>query len=152
MRLKPAALILATLLVAGCGGGESGRKDPDGSVGRPPPGRTKPPPPPPMVRQKAEPGVGKNGRGIGAGPMATPVRAYFRTRERIVFDMQVKPAVNLYKAEHGYFPKSQEEFTEKIIKKNGIKLPELPAGHRYVYEPKTGELVVESPGSSPLKN
>ena len=42
-------------------------------------------------------------------------------------------------------PKSHEEFMQRIIKDNDIVLPELPGGRRYVYDPKTGELMVEQP-------
>ena len=178
MRPTAAALILAVLTVAGCGGGESGRNGPDNSAGPPevenplppavgnplppavenplPPVAKKPLPPAtgakrPLSRQqsekerwKAEAGVGKKGRGLGRGVVTTPIRAYFRTRQKLVFDMQVRPAVRLYRAQHEHFPKSHEEFMKEIIKKNNIKLPELPAGHSYVYEPQTGELMVES--------
>ena len=33
----------------------------------------------------------------------------------------------------------------KIIKANNIHLPELPDGDRYMYDPKTEQLMVESP-------
>ena len=34
---------------------------------------------------------------------------------------------------------------EKIIKENMIKLPELPEGHKYVYDPMLKTLMVEKP-------
>jgi len=34
---------------------------------------------------------------------------------------------------------------EKIIKANNISLPELPEGHKYVYDPKLEMLMVEKP-------
>ena len=34
---------------------------------------------------------------------------------------------------------------EKIIKAGGIRLPPLPPGHRYVYDPATEQLLVEQP-------
>ncbi len=93
---------------------------------------------------KAEAGVGKKGRGYGAGMVTTPVAALFSVRERLAFD-QVTQAMNLYKATNEHAPKSHEEFMEKIIKENGIKLPQLPAGERYLYDPKTEQLTVERP-------
>jgi hypothetical protein len=93
---------------------------------------------------KAEPGVGKKGRGYGAGMVTTPIAAYFSVRERLAFD-QVAHAMDLYKATNEHGPKSHEEFMEKIIKENGIKLPQLPAGERYLYDPKTEQLMVERP-------
>ena len=40
---------------------------------------------------------------------------------------------------------SHEEFMEKIVQANNIRLPELPEGHRYLYDPTTNELMVERP-------
>jgi hypothetical protein len=55
--------------------------------------------------------------------------------------------MDVYKAldPNGRGPKTHEEFMEKIIRANDIKLPELPSGHRYVYDPVQGELLVEQP-------
>lgn len=100
---------------------------------------------PGTVRNKAEVGVGAKGQGYGEGLVSTPAGAYFRTKERIAFDIQIKHAMNLFKAMENRAPKSHEEFMEKIVRANNIALPELPEGHRYVYDPKTEELMVESP-------
>ena len=52
-------------------------------------------------------------------------------------------ALALYKAEHdGRGPATHEEYMEKIIKKNRIKLPELPAGQEYLYDPPSEKLRV----------
>ena len=85
-------------------------------------------------------GVGK-GRGYGPGLVTTPVAAYFApgTMPRSV------PEAKLYKALNGNAPKTHEEFMQKIIKENAVNLPELPEGHRYVYDPSTEQLMVESP-------
>lgn len=98
-------------------------------------------------RVKAEPGVAKQGRVIGdkEGIIRTPVKALINTKQRAVFEFQVKPAVQLYEAEHGFKPKSHDEFMEKIIKPNNIELPELPEGHEYVWDPDEGELMVDRP-------
>jgi hypothetical protein len=53
--------------------------------------------------------------------------------------------MNLYKGEHGEFPKSHEQFMEVIIKANQIKLPDLPQDSKYVYDPAIGELMIEYP-------
>ena len=34
---------------------------------------------------------------------------------------------------------------ENVIKANQIKLPVLPPGHKYVYDPATKQLMVERP-------
>ena len=115
-----------------------------------------PPPPPPAATAtadaaatsanavKAEAGVGIKGRGYGGGMITEPIHQYFSIRERLAFD-QITHAVDLYKATNGNAPKSHEEFMTQIIKANGIALPKLPAGERYLYDPKTEQLMVERP-------
>jgi hypothetical protein len=116
-----------------------------------PPPPLLPPFPPPShsnpqtVVQKAEMGVGQKGRDYGTGPVAKPAAAYFAARERIAFDIQIPHAMNLFKSVEGRTPKSHEEFMEKIVRANQIQLPKLPEGHRYVYDPKQEQLMVERP-------
>lgn len=98
---------------------------------------------------KADVGVGKKGASLQQpGILTTPVFAYFRSQEQMAFRIQVPQALNLFEAEHGYKPRSHEEFWQEIIVKNNIRLPELPPGHRYVYDPQRGELMVEIPAGS----
>jgi hypothetical protein len=173
MRLTLAAALLAALGLAGCGeyepsqrrgrsaapeavgvaiedvssvppkrapGADTANSDtpkPDSSVGRPAPQEN-------VARKKAEVGVGKKGD-YRPGLITTPLRAYWKAQERIAFEIQIRHALDLYKATNGNFPKTQEEFDQQIIKANMIKLPELPQGHRYVYDPEQGELMVEYP-------
>jgi hypothetical protein len=116
---------------------------------------TQPPPPPapfvapqtPDTNQKeAQVGVGKKGRGYGLGVVATPAASLFAAKERIVFEIEIPEAMKLFKAMNdNKGPKSHDEFMEKIIKENRIKLPELPEGDRYQYDPKTEQLMVQSP-------
>lgn len=141
------ALLLVIVVLVGCG------KEPARPTA--PPKLTTvdeqtPPPPPPVVPKvpetvqvKAEKGVGDKGRGYGQGIVATPVAAYFSTKERVAFDIQIPEALKLFKATEDRMPKTHEEFMSKIIEANNIQLPTLPAGHRYVYDPKRGELMVE---------
>ncbi len=103
------------------------------------------PEPPPVVREEAKAGVSGKGQGYGQGPVATPVAAYFSTRERIIFQIQIPNAMKLFKGMEGRNPKSHEEFMAKIIKASSIVLPELanPETEKYVYDPETGQLMVE---------
>jgi hypothetical protein len=64
----------------------------------------------------------------------------------MVFETQIPKFMQLFKATEGRNPKSHEEFMNKIIKANYVKLPELPAGQTYVYDPQLGELMVQKPG------
>ena len=98
-------------------------------------------------RVEAGVGVGKKGHYGGGGPLVTPVEVYWRAQEKITFE-QVKHTLNLYKATNdNKGPATHEEFMQKIIKEGMIKLPELPAGHRYVYDPKQEQLLVERPAN-----
>ena len=89
--------------------------------------------------------MGKKGHGYGKGVIATPAASLWAVRERMVFEVQIPEAMKLFKATEDRAPKSHEEFMEKIIKANNIHLPELPEGDRYRYDPKTEQLMVESP-------
>lgn len=97
-----------------------------------------------MEQVKAESGVGIRGRATEGGLISQPVSSYFKARQSLVFG-QVTQALELHKALEGQYPKSQEEFMDKIVKANNLKLPELPEGHQYLYKPESGELMVERP-------
>ena len=170
MKLKLTALVLATGMAAGCGSYEPAAARPDQSGEQPGDATTEPaagsaatpatvpeaapgtapravPPPAPPVAQapntvvrKAEVGVGRQGRGYGRGLVATPAAAYFAARGRITFDIQIVKAMQLYQTNKGQAPKTHEEFMEEIIKKGLIRLPDLPAGERYVYHPDKVQL------------
>jgi multidrug efflux pump subunit AcrA (membrane-fusion protein) len=56
--------------------------------------------------------------------------------------LQLRLAVKLFKATHGDVPQTQEQFMEKVIRANGIELPELPKGHEYVWVPDREELTI----------
>jgi len=97
------------------------------------------------LRSKAEVGVGAKGRNYGMGPVATPIAAYFRTKERLAFDIQIPHAMQLYKAMHdNQGPKTHEQFMKEIIQENQIRLPDLRKGDRYLYDPAKEELMVET--------
>ena len=104
--------------------------------------------PPGGQRVLAEVGVGKKGqslkdeKGIG-GMIAQPARTLFAVEQRAVFDIQIPSAVKLFEATEGRKPKSHDEYMAMIIKANQIKLPELPPGQTYVYDPQVGELMVQ---------
>jgi hypothetical protein len=175
MRRNLTALILAAIVIGGCGGEDpfdpdrprrapatqaGGQLAPVDEQGNPIGGRSAPPPPPPpsgeqsqtgskvppppppppednTVRQGVQPGVSGKGEGLGPGPISTPISVYFRVPERLVFQVLIPQAMNLYKAEHERFPKTHEEFMQKIIAENGIALPKLRSPEeRYVYDPQ----------------
>lgn len=97
----------------------------------------------------AQPGVASQGRSLDGheGLLVTPVKVYFRAKEMAVFTIQVPGALQLYKANdpQGKAPQTHEDYMTHVINANNIKLPMLPPGHKYVYDPKTEELMVERP-------
>lgn len=118
---------------------------PPGAVVAPPAVET--PPPPATETVKAEQGVGIKGRSLDEyeGVVVTPVKTLFAFKEKAVFEIQIPQALTLFNASEGRNPTSHEEFMEKIVQANNIRLPELPEGHRYLYDPATNELMVERP-------
>lgn len=97
--------------------------------------------------EKAAVGAGAKGRDYGGeGFVTTPVEAFFRTGDRIAFEIHVPKNLQLYKAEHNNKgPKSHEEFMKVIIQEGGVELPELPEGDSYWYDAKTETLMVRHP-------
>jgi hypothetical protein len=112
-----------------------------------PPPATETPPPPETETVKAEQGVGIKGRSLDEyeGVVVTPVKTLFAVKENLVFTNQIPKALQLFNATEGRNPMSHEEFMEKIVQANNIRLPELAEGHRYLYDPTTNELMVERP-------
>ena len=137
------ALPLAASLGCDAGppaGGGQAAQEPTG----PPPIATEPV----MVQEKASVDLTKKGQAAAdykPGIITTPAKAYLRVPDRIAFEIQIPHAMNLYKAEHESFPKTHEQFMKDIIEANQIKLPELPPDSKYVYDPTTGELMIQYP-------
>jgi hypothetical protein len=99
---------------------------------------------PGTVLENAKVGDGAKGH-YSEGMILTPVATMFRAEEMIAFKIQIPQAMQYYKAEHEHAPKTHEEFMKKIIQDNHIELPELPEGQRFLYDPKTEQLMVERP-------
>lgn len=104
-------------------------------------------PAPPPAPMKAEAGVGKQGQSLknesGMGRMvAQPAITLFAVKQRVVFEIQIPQAMQLYQAEKGYKPKSHDDFMNFIVKANNINLPALPEGQVYKYDVEKGELWV----------
>lgn len=101
----------------------------------------------PIQAQKAVAGVGKKGQslknetGVGA-IIAGPARTLMNIEQKAVLEFQIPPAVQMFKATNGRFPKSHDEFMEKIVKFNRLQLPELPDGAVYRFNSEKGELWV----------
>jgi hypothetical protein len=94
-------------------------------------------------------GVGVKGRSLEGGSennpatlISAPAAAYFRTKEKIAFEIQIPQALNLYMAEKGRNPRNHDEFMREIVEANRIPLPKLPTGMVYRYDSEKGELWV----------
>jgi hypothetical protein len=142
-------LLLVGLLALGCQEAEPSRsareKSAPGAVPILPPQtpeRDGEPHLPALPATQADIGVGEKGRDYPAGPVSTPVRAFWATKEAIAFRIQIPKAMELFKATAGRGPRNHEEFMEKIVQENHVALPELPTGYRYQYDPKSEQLMV----------
>jgi hypothetical protein len=97
------------------------------------------------VLEVAHVGMGAKGHDYGGGYIAVVAASYWSTKERLGL-MQIPHDMGLYKANNdGKGPKTHEEFMQKIIKDGAIKLPELPPGQKYLYDPATETLMVLKP-------
>ena len=74
-------------------------------------------------------------------PFTAPTSAYGPMLEQIS-KSHIESAVNLFQASEGRYPKDMDEFMEKIINENNIKLPVLPGGKKYQYDVDNHKLVV----------
>jgi hypothetical protein len=63
------------------------------------------------------------------------------TEQRMLLEVQIPQALNLYRAEKGYFPKSHDIFMRDIIAFNQLKLPQLKPGYEYWFDSETGQLM-----------
>ena len=81
-----------------------------------------------------DPKRGKRSRGVG-GYAGAVFGARFWAEHQMIIN-NIKHALDLYNAEHGNYPKTHEEFMEKIIDANQIALPELDEGQEYIYDPE----------------
>lgn len=53
----------------------------------------------------------------------------------MIEDIPTKQAIDFFYAEEGRYPKSHEEFMEKVIRAKQMRLPEIEEGYRYEYMP-----------------
>lgn len=120
--------------------------------GRPNPDPVKPAAPTgPSEVVKAEPGVAAQGRSLDQyqqgveAVISQPAKTLFTVREKAVFEIAIPQAMQLYKATHGHFPKTHEDFMKDVIDANRINLPRLIAGQHYLYDPEKAELMVQRP-------
>jgi hypothetical protein len=76
--------------------------------------------------------------------VTAPVVAYGPMVERISI-IEIEHAVRLFHAMENRYPKDYDEFMEKIVKANNIRLPVLPYGGKYQYNEQTHALEIVRP-------
>jgi hypothetical protein len=76
--------------------------------------------------------------------IAYPAKTFFAVREKVKFQIEIPSAYKLYKAENET-PLTFDEFKQKVLDPNNIKLPMLPPGHSYEWDPEKEELMVRQP-------
>ena len=74
-------------------------------------------------------------------PITGALEAYGPIVERIS-KTAIEHQLGIYYAKNGEYPQTHEEFMEKIIRANRIKLPVLPGGSKYQYDVENHKLVV----------
>ncbi len=92
-----------------------------------------------------DPTKGKKSRQAG-GYLGAVGHARFYAEHQLIFT-SIKHALNLYWATNGEYPKTHDEFMEKVIKFNQIQLPKLDEGVEYLYDPEDHKLKIHSPGA-----
>lgn len=150
MRRFAGTLVVMAAFAAGCETDEGVKPAADGAVtGEQPasPQVAGPVEPKPTVVEPAKPGMSSKVKYDQSSPaviVTTPLAEYVRIKDRLVLQ-NIEYALKLYNAEHGEYPQSHDEFMEKIVKFNNIKLPKLPDGHEYWYDAETHTLMIKHP-------
>lgn len=74
-------------------------------------------------------------------PVTGALEAYGPAVQRIS-EGEIAHALNLFNAENDRYPKDYDEFMDKIVKANRIKLPVLPGKKKYQYDVENHKLIV----------
>lgn len=90
-----------------------------------------------------DPVKGKKSRAAGQVASAIGGSRFYIEYENL--RLNIVHALDLYWGEHGEYPKSHEEFMEKIVKFNNLVLPELDPGVEYIYDPADHTLKIYRP-------
>ncbi|MFM8223210.1 MAG: hypothetical protein ACKOJF_30245 [Planctomycetaceae bacterium] len=81
---------------------------------------------------------------VASDPITAPLTAYGPMVERVSI-IAVDQAIALFMATEGRYPKDHDEFMEKVIRANNMKLPVLPNGGQYKYDEQAHTLMVVYP-------
>jgi hypothetical protein len=85
---------------------------------------------------------------VDEGQLATPgigALAGYGPAAQLAAKQGVEKALQLFQAMHDRYPNSHDEFVQKVIKANNLRLPVLPGGRQYQYDVENHKLVVVKP-------
>jgi hypothetical protein len=104
--------------------------------------------------QQAVAGVGKRGQSLEKHTDAQklisgPATTQFKVEQKMILEVQIPHALQLFRGEHGRLPESHEEFMTKIVQANQLSLPELPEGMVYRFNTAEGTLWVYPEDEAP---
>jgi hypothetical protein len=94
-----------------------------------------------MKKEQQAGGVVKAPRIVAKDPILLTGNAYVSIVSRTA-QLQIQKTLDLYHATNGEYPKTTEEFMEKIIKEGQVSLTKLPFYQEYGYDPATHSLVI----------
>ena len=86
----------------------------------------------------------------GTGYLGGVAAAHRSARERVE-DLAMTSAIRLFWGTEGRYPESHEEFMEKVVKANQMRLPPIEEGYEYQYDPEDQTLYkvrIEDPATS----
>ena len=76
-----------------------------------------------------------------SNPITGALEAFEPTKQRLAI-LEIKQAVDIFQATEGRYPKDFDEFMQRVVKENNIRLPVLGPGFYYQYDVENHELVV----------
>lgn len=76
-----------------------------------------------------------------SNPITAPLEAYGPLKVQVA-ELGIQQAVEMFRATEGRYPKDHDEFMQKVIKANRIRLPQPNSGQRYQYDVENHKLVV----------
>ena len=79
-----------------------------------------------------------------ASPITAPLQGYGSAVSTIA-KQKVQQGLELYRAATGEYPKTHEEFMDKVLKQYVGELPKLPGGRQYKYLVDERRLIVVEP-------
>lgn len=74
-------------------------------------------------------------------PLTGALEAYEPLKEKVA-GLGIDHAVRMFHALEGRYPRDHDEFMQRIIKQNNLRLPNLPADREYQYDVSNHKLLI----------